>query len=82
MLGPILHVHDYPYQIVGEALSLVPPDTVDDLSFTRNRPEALLQFQQGFGDQFARHRLAVIKLQREQDFATTPVAHMWPDLPR
>src|SRR5213596_2556175 len=25
MLGPILHVHDYPYQIVAEALSLVPP---------------------------------------------------------
>jgi hypothetical protein len=42
----------------------------------------LLQFQQRLGDQLAGHRLPVVKLQWEQNFATRPVAHKWPGLPR
>lgn len=82
MFRPVFHVHNHPHQIIAESLALMPPDPVDDLRFARNHPEALLQFQQSFGDQLAGHRLPVVKLQREQDFATTTVAHRWPGLPR
>jgi hypothetical protein len=79
----IRNVHEHSNQVVAKALPLVLSESANGLSFARDGPEPLLQFEQRIGNQVVRNGLSVIELQRQQNLeAPVWFVYKWPDRQR